>query len=259
MDDAVAIIGSANCNDRSLLGTGDTEIAAVIVDGAAQSLDLGNGVKVITLKFARDLRMKLWRKFLGGEISFNDGKLRGYAESNATRPYYPPFQKMPPESFVLRPAASSTWQEIRKIADMNMIAYRRVFSNTPDDSMARYDAVFNMFPAAGFNEKGHQLRRLYGQPPDLQPEFMIEPSKMVDGVTQSVGRHNVAKAMAFMKDQKNLHGFWVSMPLLWGHGMDDPAAAMPKELIAAAPISISTGSYLASSGRSSSPDQGVEA
>ena len=68
MDDAVAIIGSANCNDRSLLGTGDTEIAAVIVNGAAQSLDLGNGVKVITRKFARDLRMKLWRKFLGQSL-----------------------------------------------------------------------------------------------------------------------------------------------------------------------------------------------
>ncbi|HDS1104366.1 TPA: phospholipase, partial [Stenotrophomonas maltophilia] len=65
VDDAVAIIGSANCNDRSLLGTGDTEIAAVIVDGAAKSMDLGNGLQVITRKFARDLRMKLWRKFLG--------------------------------------------------------------------------------------------------------------------------------------------------------------------------------------------------
>src|SRR5262249_46448522 len=65
---AVAIIGSANCNDRSLLGTGDTEIAAVIVDGAAKSLDLGNGVQVITRKFARDLRMNLWKKFLGEEI-----------------------------------------------------------------------------------------------------------------------------------------------------------------------------------------------
>ena len=34
VDDAVAIIGSANINDRSLNDNGDTELAAVIVDHA---------------------------------------------------------------------------------------------------------------------------------------------------------------------------------------------------------------------------------
>ncbi|MDA5344685.1 phospholipase, partial [Stenotrophomonas maltophilia] len=221
------------------------------------SMDLGNGLQVITRKFARDLRMKLWRKFLGEEIAVNDGKERGYAESNATSPYYPPFQKRPRSAFVELPVASSTWREIGKIADLNLATYHRVFSNIPGDSMARYDSVFQCFPAAGFNEKGHQLRMLHAQPPDLQPEFMIEPSQLADGATVSVGRHDVAKAMSFMKDQKNLHGFWVSMPLLWGHGMDDPAAAMPNQIIAAAPALGSSEVLLALNDKKSSSVSGA--
>ena len=42
VDDAIAIIGSANCNDRSLNGSGDTELASVIVDTDVVEMDLGN-------------------------------------------------------------------------------------------------------------------------------------------------------------------------------------------------------------------------
>jgi phospholipase D1/2 len=67
VDDAVAIIGSANSNDRSLTGNGDTEIAAVIVDTEGVELrDLGLPTrKVQTRKFARELRQQLWRKHFG--------------------------------------------------------------------------------------------------------------------------------------------------------------------------------------------------
>lgn len=58
VDDAVAIIGSANINDRSLNGDGDAELFAVIVDTADGRLtDVGEGIKIITRKFARDLAL----------------------------------------------------------------------------------------------------------------------------------------------------------------------------------------------------------
>lgn len=238
VDDAVAIIGSANCNDRSLLGTGDTEIAAVIVDGAAQSLDLGNGVKVITRKFARDLRMKLWRKFLGEEIqALPEKKDKPYSAVESAELYLPWFDIQSPSIRIENPASPATWKGIRVRADSNATTYERVFTNVPRDSFRRYDAVFGGFPSAGLSDKGHVKRMLYAQPPDLQPDFMQEHSVVNDYVTSAVGRHNVGKAVEALKaGESRVRGFWVAMPLLWGNGMDDPAATMPNEIIAALPL-----------------------
>lgn len=51
VDDRIAIIGSANINDRSMLGDRDSEIAAVVYDEDA--------------RFAKELRLKLWQEHLG--------------------------------------------------------------------------------------------------------------------------------------------------------------------------------------------------
>jgi phospholipase D1/2 len=72
VDAAVAIVGSANCNDRSLTGNGDTEIAAVIVDEKHDLEDLGDPrFKVVTRKFAQELRRRLWEKHFGFMVSDN--------------------------------------------------------------------------------------------------------------------------------------------------------------------------------------------
>jgi len=262
VDDAVAIIGSANCNDRSLLGTGDTEIAAVIVDGAAQSLDLGNGVKVITRKFARDLRMKLWRKFLGEEIEDVPGKLQGYTAAEGN-PSHPPFRKKSSLVDVKRPAAGSTWKKVQGIAESNALLYQRVFPNVPRDTMSRYDAVFSSFPSKGLVDDGKKIgRMLYAQPSDLSPEFMREASEVVNARTLMVGRHNVEKAVGLLGPNNlegGLKGFWVTMPLMWGHGMDDPAALMPTEIIAnvVIPAGQASGALMAS--RQDGNDEGYQA
>ncbi|WDM65891.1 hypothetical protein K5L94_07525 [Stenotrophomonas sp. DFS-20110405] len=259
VDDAVAIIGSANCNDRSLLGTGDTEIAAVIVDGAAKSMDLGNGVQVITRKFARDLRMKLWRKFLGQALETKPEKGGQFVFSNATEDYYPWFSEKVPTLEVDKPASARTWMGIRQLADANSEAYQRVFTNVPRDSFPRYDSVFHGFPAAGLSDKGHVRRMLYAQPADLQSDFMKEPSVVNDYVTDAVGRHDVRKATDFLRGtatRRGIQGFWVTMPLLWGSDMDDPAAAMPSEIIAALPVQGDRSSELACSTRHAALSQG---
>lgn len=262
VDDAVAIIGSANCNDRSLLGTGDTEIAAVIVDGAAKPMDLGNGVQVVTRKFARDLRMRLWRKFLGQALETmpeKGGEL--FRFSSATKSYFPWFNKKVPMLSVDKPASAATWGGIRILADSNSAAYERVFTNVPRNSFSRYDFVFHGFPADGLNDKGHIRRMLYAQPPDLQSEFMQEASLMSDDVTFTVGRHDVAGATNFLRGtekRKGIQGFWVTMPLQWGHGMDDPAAALPHQVIAAAPVESQSQNALAYSMQGSSCGTGVK-
>ncbi|AWH52942.1 phospholipase [Stenotrophomonas sp. ESTM1D_MKCIP4_1] len=263
VDDAVAIIGSANCNDRSLLGTGDTEIAAVIVDGEAKPMDLGNGMRVITRKFARDLRMRLWKKFLGQELEEIPEKGKKlFNFSSETESCYPWFHKDVPTLNVDRPASSITWAEIRRLADENSIAYQRVFTNVPRDSFTRYDHVFHGFPSDGLNDNGHVRRCLYAQPPDLRPEFMLEPSVVTNYVTSAVGRHDAEKATKFLRGadkRKGIQGFWVTMPLLWGNGMDDPAAKMPSEIIAVEPDLESRSSELAYSVRAVHGEHGERA
>lgn len=118
VDDAVAIIGSANINDRSLTGNGDTELAAVIVDNAnAQMMDLGQGIKAATRKFARDLRMLLWKKHFGMLI---DTPTTGVQKEAA-----------PPMGISIEnPLNAASIKGIQSLALNNRAAYNRVFTHT---------------------------------------------------------------------------------------------------------------------------------
>lgn len=64
MDDLYTIIGSANLNDRSMLGDRDSEIAIITEDEEFYSTKM-NGNRYKAGKFAFSLRMRLWREHLG--------------------------------------------------------------------------------------------------------------------------------------------------------------------------------------------------
>lgn len=149
VDDAVAIIGSANCNDRSLQGNGDTEIAAVIVDNDVKQMDIGTGIPTITRKFARELRVALWEKHLGLRIEGDDYTKgdRPIGPDNAAKPihpgerlHHPPRQRSASASGaaginLALPASPKTWQAIQTIARNNAAVYESVFQHTPRNSM----------------------------------------------------------------------------------------------------------------------------
>ncbi|OTA94282.1 hypothetical protein M434DRAFT_394836 [Hypoxylon sp. CO27-5] len=63
-DDRLVICGSANLNDRSQLGTHDSEIAVVIEDQTPVDSTM-NGRPYTASRFATSLRRQLWRKHLG--------------------------------------------------------------------------------------------------------------------------------------------------------------------------------------------------
>ncbi|EEB06478.2 phospholipase D [Schizosaccharomyces japonicus yFS275] len=65
-DDRVAVIGSANINERSLLGNRDSEIAAVVRDTLMED-SLMDGKPYKVGKFAHRLRIRLMREHLGIE------------------------------------------------------------------------------------------------------------------------------------------------------------------------------------------------
>lgn len=64
-DDRLVICGSANLNDRSQLGTHDSEIAVVISDPTPSLPSLMNGESYTAAKFAASLRRFIFRKHLG--------------------------------------------------------------------------------------------------------------------------------------------------------------------------------------------------
>lgn len=66
VDDESVLIGSANINDRSLLGSHDSEVALLVRDSARTPSHL-NGKEREVSEFARSLRMKLWKEHLGVE------------------------------------------------------------------------------------------------------------------------------------------------------------------------------------------------
>ncbi|KAL0538012.1 hypothetical protein IC582_027006 [Cucumis melo] len=64
IDDCIALIGSANINDRSLLGARDSEIAVVIEDNELINSSMG-GQPWKAGKFCWSLRISLWSEHLG--------------------------------------------------------------------------------------------------------------------------------------------------------------------------------------------------
>jgi len=66
VDDRIAILGSANINDRSMLGSRDSEIAIITRDSAHIEMKM-DGRPYTASRFAHALRLALWREHLGLE------------------------------------------------------------------------------------------------------------------------------------------------------------------------------------------------
>ena len=67
VDDKIAIIGSANINERSMLGSRDSECAAVVRD-TDMLWSTMNGEPYLVGRFAHTLRMRLMREHLGIDV-----------------------------------------------------------------------------------------------------------------------------------------------------------------------------------------------
>jgi len=113
VDDRYAILGSANVNDRSLLGTRDSELAVLVVDTDSKQRDLkSNNKQVPVREFARELRKQVWRKIFGITAG---GDKAATELANA----------------VLYPAAPASWKAIQKRAKQNTKLYEAAFDWIP--------------------------------------------------------------------------------------------------------------------------------
>lgn len=105
-DDRVAVLGSANINDRSQLGDRDSELAVVIRDDAKASAKLDGKRAEQVSATVQNLRIRLWSKLFG---------LTGATPAQELEPLIP------------APAAPETWIAIQNVAHANAVAYQQAF------------------------------------------------------------------------------------------------------------------------------------
>jgi phospholipase D1/2 len=104
VDDDIVIMGSANINDRSMLGFKDSEIAIRVEDSTKIASKMG-GQNVQVSKFASQMRRALYCEHM---------KLD--------------------EKDVIDPLSMDFQLKMRKIAKTNTLLYRTVFHCYPDDA-----------------------------------------------------------------------------------------------------------------------------
>ena len=114
VDDEVALIGSANINDRSLLGSRDSEIAVIIKDDFKVYSKM-DGKKFLASNFAQSLRIRLFKEHLGINVEMSD------------------FPEM-----LLDPLDDNLFKFMKDIACSNTIIYRDIFNCYPDDKLQKF-------------------------------------------------------------------------------------------------------------------------
>ncbi|EXJ84838.1 phospholipase D [Capronia epimyces CBS 606.96] len=144
-DDRVVICGSANLNDRSLLGSHDSEIALLIDDPTPVQTYIG-GQPYQASRFAASLRRSLMRKHLGlvrpQDVRRPDANYEPVGVPNV-------YDWGSPEDNVVSDPLSDTFQSLwNSRARTNTDAFRKAFRAVPDDyvtTWAEYKEFYEYF------------------------------------------------------------------------------------------------------------------
>ena len=114
-DDRIAILGSANINDRSLLGTRDSELAVIVRDSTPITVALDGKRPQQVSKAVHELRVALWKKHFGLSMT----KVSRVQPATGL------------QSCLDQPAAESSWRAIQLRARRNAEAYETAFDFIP--------------------------------------------------------------------------------------------------------------------------------
>ncbi|KAI0478072.1 phospholipase [Xylaria cf. heliscus] len=165
-DDRLVICGSANLNDRSQLGTHDSEIAVVIEDQDLIDSTM-DGRDFQASRFATSLRRQLWRKHLG----WIPDQPWDQPTSNWTPVTRDPQDYdwgSPADRAVEDPLSEEFWSSWTNTARTNTEVFSKVFHNVPNDRVRNwedYDDFFSrhfIIPGVEIKEADKAGRVAYG-------------------------------------------------------------------------------------------------
>ncbi|MGO4764120.1 phospholipase [Cupriavidus sp. 2KB_3] len=184
-DDRLAILGSANINDRSLLGDRDSELAMMIHDGESVRVLLDGKRQIAVSKGVHGLRTQLWRKLFG---------LAGNCSAPASEL----------AAVIDQPACAATWKEIQRRATANARSYGEAFGyvyHSKDND--RRESIW----ATWDQTKGRQSARM-----PFQETFWRSPAPTDKPCSWEAKTNPKASAPA------GIQGFFCALPIRWTAG-----------------------------------------
>ncbi|KAI1081638.1 phospholipase D/nuclease [Whalleya microplaca] len=145
-DDRLVICGSANLNDRSQLGTHDSEIAVVIEDSSPVESTM-NGRPYTASRFATSLRRQLFRKHLGLLPDQRwDRPTANWTPVDADAQEYD--WGSAGDAAVADPMSADFWRLWTGTARTNTEVFSKVFHPVPNDAVrtwADYESFFSRY------------------------------------------------------------------------------------------------------------------
>jgi phospholipase D1/2 len=184
-DDKIVVCGSSNLNDRSQLGSHDSELSIVMQD--ARELETTMDGQPYTAGYhAASLRRHLWREHLG---LIEAQQLDASKDPNAQ----PPTVAMNEEysgdewEFVADPLSDKVWDLWTKQATVNTDTYRYLFRADPDNAITTWKGYDEFAPK--HKRQGH-----------LHDPYM--PVKQVREELDKIRGHLVWMPLDFLKDEE---------------------------------------------------------
>lgn len=184
VDDRIVICGSSNINDRSQLGSHDSELAIVMEDTKLLESTM-DGKPFQAGHHAATLRRHLWREHLG---LIEAQELNASNDPNAQPPADCPNDVGSGEEFefVADPLSDKVWDFWKSQATKNTEIYRQLFRADPDDNIKSFEDYDSFAPKDSIKQ-GH-----------LHDKFM--PVDEVRKKLDQVRGHLVWMPLDFLKD-----------------------------------------------------------
>lgn len=191
VDDMYVLLGSANINDRSLLGERDSEIAVLVMDGDASRADTcGKGSQRPIRAYAHDLRKRVWSKLFGIAGGVRPAKHLANA--------------------IEQPGIPDSWRTIQKQAEKNAALYEAAFPFIPRNWSASAADEGRRKPASIVPNWDSKAKNPHPKTPSGYPSSRL-PSEADFWKTAQ----HVPKGIAGLGQVK---GFITALPVYWTQG-----------------------------------------
>lgn len=202
-DDRVAVLGSANINDRSMLGNRDSEIAIIVRDGVEVKIDIdGKGKQHPVSKAVHKLRTDLWKNYFG-----LSGKVRPASDL---------------AECIDKPADPQTWKKIQTRANDNAAAYYEAFSHIPRNRSPMQSTEASLWPSWKYPDPlpGQEVVKTKGAQQGAMPFEETFWTKGKAGVAPTgVQGYIVALPIQWTAGENNNSG--INLTLVAENGADD--------------------------------------